>query len=156
MLREPLAAALRLLRGARGLSQEDFQELIDPRHVHNLEHAKSSVTLDTLENVSTVLTVDPVALLALASSYARGISTEAFVTHLAAELEALKALGVEAGMADEFKDGVIAPRRPGKRTSDEKVVAVLQCKAEGKSQRETARTLDMPTTTVRRIWNRQD
>ena len=48
-----------LVRLARGLTRDDFQGQLDATHVYNLENAKSSVTLDTLEMLAYTLEVEP-------------------------------------------------------------------------------------------------
>ena len=152
-LRAPLAAVLRLLRSSRGLSQEDFQGVIETRHIHNLEHGKSSVTLDTLEKLAAVLEVDPVALLAIASSYERGMTAKDYVKQIASEVTKLEKLGVIDKMLGEFEDGQLVTLQPGKRSSTENRTAILNCKAEGRSQKETSELLGLAKSTVSRVWN---
>ena len=69
VMRESLAAAIRLVRSARGLSKEDLQGQVDPKHLYKLENAKTGVTLDMLNTISSALNVDPLALLLVASSF---------------------------------------------------------------------------------------
>ncbi|WP_460044607.1 helix-turn-helix domain-containing protein [Pseudomonas sp. S2_H01] len=72
-LMRPLGAMLRLVRLSRGLSQEELSGAVEARHVHNIENAKSSITLDRLETIAQRLDVDPVALLAYASKVEKGL-----------------------------------------------------------------------------------
>ncbi len=80
--RYTLAAVLRATRAARGLSQEQLAATVDARHLHRVEHAKSNISLEMLEDISERLDVDSVALLAAAACYEREESLEEFMTHL--------------------------------------------------------------------------
>lgn len=155
-LRDPLAAVIRLVRSARGLAKEDFHGQLDAKHVYNLEHAKASVTLDTLEILADHLDVEPLALLTVAASFEKQQSPEDFLNYLNKEIKKLKDLGVLEGLPTQFIDGALKPRLPGQRTSPEKVDAVLRCRAHGLTQKQASDILGMPTSTVGRIWKRVD
>ena len=155
-LRDPLAAVIRLVRSARGLAKEDFHGQLDAKHVYNLEHAKTSVTLDTLEILAERLNIEPLALLAVAASYEKQQSPEDFLKYLNEEIKTLKDLGVLEGLPTQFLDGALKPRLPGQRTPPEKVDAVLRCRAHGLTQKQASEILGMPTSTVGRIWNRAE
>lgn len=152
-LRDSLAAVLRLVRSARGLSKDDFQGQIDPKHVYNLENAKTNVTLETLEIVASTLQVDPLALLTLAASLEREQTHDEFLRYLSKEVRKLSDLGVVANWPSQFENGTLSPLPAGRRTSREKVDAVLECRARGMTQKEAADALNMSTSTVNRIWN---
>lgn len=153
-LRESLAAVLRLVRSARGLSKDDFQGQIDPKHVYNLENAKTNVTLETLEIVASTLKVDPLALLILAASLEREQAHDEFLRYLGKEVRKLSDLGVVANWPGQFENGALSPLPAGRQPSREKVEAVLACQARGMTQKQTATELGIPTSTVNRIWNR--
>ena len=153
-LRLALAAILRLTRTARGLSQEQVASAVEARHLHNVEHAKSSVTLDTLESIAERLDVDVLALLALASSYERQQSTADFLSFLSDEIQKLEQLGVLASLPSEFQDGDLRTGKAGKRpVSPEKIQAVIACKAQGFTQKQTCLQLGMAASTVNKIWH---
>ncbi|WP_458127567.1 XRE family transcriptional regulator [Pseudomonas sp. Z2-11] len=150
-----VAAVIRLVRSARGLAKEDFHGQLDPKHVYNLEHAKVSVPLDTLEILAERLDVEPLALLAVAASYDKQHSPEDFVKYLNKEIKKLKYLGVLEGLPTQFADGALKPRLPGQRTPPEKVDAVLRCRALGLTQKQASEILGMAISTVGRIWSTQ-
>lgn len=153
-LRLALAAILRLTRKARGLSQEQLATAVEARHLHNLEHAKSSVTLDTLEGIAERLDVDALALLAMASSYERQQSTADFLSFLSREIQKLEELGVMASLPSEFQDGDLRTGKAGKRpVPAEKIQAVLAYKAKGFTQKQTCSELGMAASTVNKIWH---
>ena len=153
-LRDPLAAVIRLVRSARGLAKEDFLGLVDAKHVYNVENGKTSITLDTLETLASAMGTDPLALLVIASSYEKELSPEDFLKKLGKEVKSLREIGVVDGLQGQFDNGALTTRIAGRRTSEEKVEAVLRCKANGLTQKEASDTLGIPTSTVGRIWKR--
>lgn len=155
MLKESLAAVLRLSRSSRGLSQEDFHGRVESRHMNNIEHAKSSVTLSSLENLAAVLDIDPIALLAVASSHDKKLTSKEFLKYLASEISKLEKLGVLEKLDGEFRDGKLDSIHPRIRSSALNRAAVQKCKAEGKTQKETAELLGLGKATVSRLWKDQ-
>ena len=153
-LRESLAAVLRLVRASRGLSKDDFQGLVDPKHVYNLETARSGVTLDMLEALASVLQVDALTLLTVAASLERGQSHSDLLSHVENEGQRLAELGVLAKWQGEFEDGSLVATKPGRGTPPEKVQAILACRERGLSRNDTAHQVGVSTTTVGRIWRR--
>ena len=154
-LRDSLAAVLRLVRSARGLSKDDFQGQLDPKHVYNLENAKTSVTLETLEILASTLEVDPLTLLTLATSLDRKQTHEELLKHLSKEVRMLSDLGVVANWSGQFKNGSLLSLPAGKRTSPEKIEAVFACRARGMTQKQASIELGIPSSTVNRIWNKR-
>lgn len=156
-LRLALAAILRLTRTARGLSQEQLATAVEARHLHNVEHAKSSVTLDTLEGIAKRLDVDAVALLAMASRYERQQSTADFLSFLSDEIQKLEELGVLASLPGEFQGGDLRTGKAGKRpVPAEKIQAVFACREQGLTQKQTSLKLGMAASTVNKIWHSSD
>jgi transcriptional regulator with XRE-family HTH domain len=151
-LRDSLAAVIHLVRLACGLNKDDFPGQLDAKHVYNLENAKSSVTLDTLEMLACTLDVEPLALLVIAASFENHQTPEDFLKYLNKETKKLKEMGVVEELPKQFKDGVLIPRKSGNRTSKEKVEAVLRCRAEGMTQKQASDLVGVPTSTVSRIW----
>lgn len=151
-MREPLAAVLRLSRAARNLSQEDFHGRVEARHISNIEHAKSSPTLSTLEELSDVLDIDLVALLAAASAHTRHQTPKEFLRDLASEIGKLEKLGVLDRLDAEFTDGKLHSVHPRVRSGEITRAAVLKCKEEGKTQKETVELLGLGKSTVSRLW----
>lgn len=58
-------AALRKLRLARGLSQQDFVTVVSREHISRLERGVSQPNLEVVEGLANVLGVHPLSLLAL-------------------------------------------------------------------------------------------
>ncbi|WP_031325459.1 hypothetical protein [Pseudomonas taiwanensis] len=149
-----LAAVLRTVRAARGLSQEQMVKTLEARHLHNVEHGLTNMTLKMLEGISGHLEVDPVALLAAASSFDRHETLDEFMVYLRGELDKLRAMRVMDNVPAQFSDGVLIAAKGGKpATSAEKIRAVLDCKADGLTQKETSVKLGIPKSTVHKIWH---
>lgn len=152
--RYTLAAVLRTVRAARGLSQEQLGSALEARHLHNVEHGTSNVTLKMLKSISERLDVDVVALLAAASSYDRQETLEEFMTYLWTELNKLRDMQVLENVPAQFSDGTLIAAKAGKPPiASEKIKAVLNCKSEGLTQKETSVKLRMPVSTVHKIWH---
>ncbi|MNH10025.1 helix-turn-helix protein [compost metagenome] len=151
----PLAAVLRLVRVARGLSQERFSGSVEARHIHNLENAKASATIATLETLADRLDIDPVALLGYASQVEKGFTTSQYQAYLQSEMHKISELGIDQKIALHYRDGDVVTHSPGRRTDPAKVKAVLDAKAAGKSKKEVSEALGMARSTVNDIWNRE-
>ncbi|MBK0057186.1 XRE family transcriptional regulator [Pseudomonas sp. S44] len=151
-LREPLAAVLRLTRTARNLSQEDFHGRVEARQMNNIERAKSNPTLSSLEDIAIALDVDLVALVAVASAHDRNQTPKEFLKDLACEITKLEKLGVLDKLDGEFTDGKLQSVHGRVRSGAANRAAVLQCKAEGKTQKETAELLGLAKSTVSKLW----
>ncbi|MEN5139289.1 helix-turn-helix domain-containing protein [Pseudomonas juntendi] len=153
-LRESLAATLRLVRISRGLTKDDFQGAVDSKHVYNIENARSSVTLDTLELLASVLEVDALTLITVAASLDRGLTHAELLKHLGEQGELLAEKGVLTKWASQFQDGALIPMEAGRKTPLPKVEAIQACRARGLNQKETAAELGLSTSTVSRNWNK--
>lgn len=155
-MREPLAAVLRLTRTAQGLSQETFHGRVEARHISNIENAKSSPTLATLEELASALGIDLVAILAAASAFEKGLDLKEYLRYLAAEAGRLESLGVLEKIDGEFEAGKLVTAHPRVRSSSLNKTAVLKCRATGMTQKETVEALGLGKATVSRIWNSVD
>lgn len=155
-LMRSLAAVLRLVRVARGLSQEQFSGVVEARHIHNLENAKASATLATLETLAGRLGIDPVALLAYASRLEKSLTPAQYAEYLNSELQKIAELGIDAQISNHYRDGDLIIQSPGRRTDPAKVQAVLEAKAAGRSKKEISETLGIARSTVNDIWQKAD
>lgn len=151
-LKESLAAVLRLTRSAQGLSQEDFHGRVEDRHISNIEHAKSSPTISTLEEFASGLGIDLVAILVIASSHARHQSCDDFLRDLASEIAKLERLRISELLPGEFENGKLIAGNPRYRSGAATRGAVLRCKTEGKTQKDTAQLLGLAKSTVSKLW----
>lgn len=150
----PLAAVLRALRAARGLSQEKLAGPGDASHIHLLENDRASATLGMMEGIAERLDVDLIALLAYASKVGRDIGQEQYLEHLRLEMTKIGALGIDAEIREHFQDGHLVTHKPGRPPRQAKIDAVLKAKAAGKSKREVSDELGIPWSTVNDIWKK--
>jgi transcriptional regulator with XRE-family HTH domain len=84
-----LAAALRTLRKARGLSQEAFSDVSSRTYLSSLERDLKSPTLNKLAELCQVMDVHPLTLLTLAYAGARTADTDQLLALVRRELEAV-------------------------------------------------------------------
>ncbi|CDY78038.1 Transcriptional regulator, PbsX family [Caballeronia glathei] len=62
-----IGQAIRIVRKARGLTQEDFSDVSSRTYLSSLERNMKSPTLEKLTQIASVLKVHPVTLVALSS-----------------------------------------------------------------------------------------
>lgn len=139
-LQERLGVALRVLRTGHHLSQEDLHCLADTKHIHNIEHAKTGISLEMLEGLATSLGPPPLAFIVLATGFQSSQSRSAQLSDLKNELTRLESIVMDA-MSAEFADGNLITHSPGMRISQEKLDAVSKCRAQGISRKETSEAL---------------
>ena len=144
-LRQSFAAVLQLLRLRKGIPQPAMTKHVNQQTVSKL--AKSSVSLETSYKLAAGLEIETVTLVALTiASHHQRTAREILLASLA-EIEAL-----------ELADAAI-PVEPEPLTplnisgAKEKLLAVQELKAKGLSQVEAARQLEMPESTLRRLWH---
>ncbi len=84
-----LAAALRTLRKARGLSQEAFSDVSSRTYLSSLERDLKSPTLNKLAELCQVMDVHPLTLLTLAYAGASPADIDRLLAQVRRELEAV-------------------------------------------------------------------
>lgn len=85
-----IGKAIRIVRNARGLTQEDFSDISSRTYLSSLERNLKSPTLDKLAQLASVLQVHPVTLVALSALPSTDASQiERLLTRLNSELGAL-------------------------------------------------------------------
>lgn len=147
-VRTAFAAALKVLRKKRGLTQVALSGTITQSHVSQIENGKTSPSLAAIIELARVMELSPVALMALVCA-AQDELTPSEVLELAKEdLQSISLLNAAIPMEVEAKPhpGVTAAAK-----TREKVQAL---KKKGFSQADIARELEMAESTVRRHWHR--
>ncbi|MGE8050017.1 helix-turn-helix domain-containing protein [Pseudomonas monteilii] len=76
MAENEFGRALREIRLARGLSQQDFTSVVSREHISRLERGVSQPNLEVVEGLAAVLGVHPISLLARSYQLARGDSAQ--------------------------------------------------------------------------------
>ncbi|MBF8776282.1 MULTISPECIES: helix-turn-helix domain-containing protein [Pseudomonas putida group] len=148
-----LAALVRGIRHAKAFTQEQMSGSVEARHLHNIENARSSITLDKLEAIAQRLEVDPAALVVLASALSNGLSDEEVLERLRLEFKKLDALGSRERLTEHYREGQVVRVKPGRQIDPEKLEAIRQAKAAGETQKSVSLRLGMPKSTVGRLWH---
>lgn len=84
-----LAAALKTVRKARGLSQEAFSDVSSRTYLSSLERNLKSPTLNKLAELCEVMEIHPLTLLTLAYAGENTDQTDQLLTQVRQELEAV-------------------------------------------------------------------
>ncbi|MFR0717539.1 helix-turn-helix domain-containing protein [Enterobacterales bacterium BD_CKDN230030183-1A_HGKHYDSX7] len=108
-LKTSFATVLKAIRSKRNISQRDFGDT-SRTYLSKLEGARSSITLDKLDQVSHRLGLSPLTLMTLTLSAETGKPASDLITHLRTELESLERDGGLPGL--EMAMQGIAARAP--------------------------------------------
>ncbi|WP_283181249.1 helix-turn-helix domain-containing protein [Pseudomonas svalbardensis] len=146
-LRNSYAAVLQLLRTHKGLSQQEISGKVVQSHVSHLESAKTTATVDVTYELAVALKMHPAAFFALIlASHEQRPAREM----LLAALEEIDELGLADAVLPTAPRNLVSSRVEEAR---KKWVAVQELKREGLSQSEAAKRLDIPDSTLRRLWH---
>lgn len=85
-VRQALANALKTIRTARGLTQEDFSNVSSRTYLSSLERGLKSPTIDKLQALAEVLNVHPVTILVLTFMNAEDSSVDELLAKVRQEL----------------------------------------------------------------------
>jgi len=149
------AAALRALRGTKGLTQESVARFTSRPYVGRLEKGESSPSLDKLQALSDAMDVSPLTLLALSLVMQDDQSLSVITTRLKQELAAFEKAGGMKMLREQVINGELAPRQTGLPVNADNLAHVLQHKEAGFTQTETAERLGLSTSTVHDLWKRE-
>jgi len=150
------AAALRAVRGIKGLSQEMVARSTSRPYIGRLENGESTPSLDKLQALSEALDVSPLTLLALTMTLQEDQPLSAITARLKQELAGFeKAGGIEL-LREQIIDGDLVLRNKGLPVNPENLAKVQSHKAAGFSQKQTAERLGLSTSTVHDLWKRGD
>lgn len=149
-LRKAYAATLQWLRIRNGLSQADLQHQADQAHISRLEAATTTPTIDLSADLAQALGLTPLSLLTLVAAADEGKTARSVLNESMIEL-------MQLGILDEKLPA--APQKlvtPQRLAAAEKLKAVRELKAAGLSQAEVSRSLELPRSTVGRLWHADD
>lgn len=88
-VRRALASALKTIRSARGLTQEDFSNVSSRTYLSTLERGLKSPTMDKLQALAEVLNVHPLTIMALTFTTAEDRSVDELLANVKHELRTL-------------------------------------------------------------------
>ncbi|MBH8614351.1 helix-turn-helix domain-containing protein [Pseudomonas mohnii] len=147
-LRRAYANTLRFLRERKGLNQLELAGAVDASYISRLEHGQSAVTIETNEALAEALEIGPLAVLALVHGAKSSGSAREMLKEATEELERLELLDCQIPIDQG------GPLHPQVAKGVETTKAVQALKADGLSQAEVARALNVSTSTVGRHWHR--
>lgn len=153
-LKLAFAAVLRALRSREGMTQEDLHATSSRQYFGELEQGKSSITLDKLQVIAPALGLSPATIVALTVAIDEGLDVEQVLQRITEELRAVETSGGLAKARAQIENGELVPRPNGLSINVDLLRSVLECKALGMSQKDTASKLGMSTATVNRYWKR--
>lgn len=155
-LKVPFAAVLRVLRSREGLTQEDLHAKSSRQYFGELEQGKSSVTLDKLQALSSAFRLSPATIVALTMAVDADLDVESVLQQIADELRAVEVAGGLTEAKSQIRNGALVSRPTGVSVNRELLDRVLECKAKGMTQKDTAVHLGMSKATVNRYWKRDE
>lgn len=143
------AAALRVIRLAKGLKQKDLSGTVAASHVSQLEGGKTTPTLKVAADLAQMLDLSPSALVAVASASDSQHSPRAVLLEALSELEAL-------GLADQIPPAsadAVDNTHPTSVRAAATRARVQKLKSLGVTQIDAAKELGLPRSTVQRHWH---
>jgi len=147
-VRIAFAAALKLLRMKRGLTQHELSKNVAQSHVSQIETEKTSPSLEAIIELARVLELSPVALMALVCAAKDELSASEVLKIAAKDLKDIAMLKTSIPLE------IVEVPHPRVTAAAKMRVEVQTLKEKGFSQAEIAKELGMPKTTVQRHWHR--
>lgn len=156
-LKLAVAAVLRTLRSGQRLTNESVNDATSRQYLTQLEHGKSSISLEKLQAISTALGMSPLTFIALALSVSSDghPQPQALLESAQAELDEFEKSGGLEALQQQYHHGAVASRRPGRPVDQDRLMSVLRCKADGLTQSATAQKLGISKQTVHELWKRE-
>lgn len=147
-VRTAFAAALKVLRKKRGLTQHALSGAITQSHISQMENGKTSPSLEAIIDLAGAMGLSPVAFMALVSAAQDELTPDEVLELAKKDLHSISLLKVAIPLEAKAKvhPGVVAAAQARKK--------VQKLKDQGFSQADIARELEMAESTVRRHWHR--
>ncbi|MHC8379743.1 helix-turn-helix domain-containing protein [Pseudomonas sp. MDT1-16] len=151
-LKNEVAAAIRVIRRQREIGYGDLADVSAQANISLLEQGKTNITLDKLSKLAEALDFEPVALFTICIALQRGDSPDEVISGAMRQIEEFKAAGGMEELRAQLDGGTLSKRPRGKPTNTANAEAVKKLKAEGLTQAEAMRALELPKSTVQRYW----
>lgn len=141
-LRKAFASALQLLRAHQGLSQKQIANATDQSHISRLEAGTRSVSLEVSEELAHAIGLQPLSLLCLVYASRQGMTPREILQQAQEDLSKRDLMDVPV------------PSEPSKTVHPQIAQAAAlkseidDLMAQGKTQAEVARLLDVSRSTV--------
>ncbi|MGN2406724.1 helix-turn-helix domain-containing protein [Pseudomonas syringae] len=152
-LKEALAGALRGARAHQGLSYEDLAGATHRTNVGKLEQARTTPTLEKLDEIADYLGLDLLTVVTLAIA-AQGNEQPSDVLHRTAlKVREFEVTGGWTLVEEQFNDGKLIKRSQGKPKQPLNAESVRALKAQGLDRKTISETLGIARSTVQKYWN---
>lgn len=152
-LTNELAATLRAIRQQRGLSYSELSDSTFRTTVSLVERGKAGIRVGKLADLAAALDFDLTALIALCVATERGASISDVLASAAQELQQFADAGGLELLQAQLTGSELAQRSSGQPVKAKNLQAVLELKAQGKTQADAVRLLGLARSTVQRYWN---
>jgi transcriptional regulator with XRE-family HTH domain len=136
------------------MSQDEFSEAMGRHYASWLENGKSSVTLDKLKGIASVLNVEPLLLMAMCEAVRKGQSTQEAIEGALVDITLLRENGLLEAFQKEVKQvqassGLTNDSR--KKLTEMKIEDLLRA---GLDQKGIAKNLGLSPATISRYCKR--
>lgn len=153
-LKIALAGAIRALRQQRQLRHEDLSEASVKSKLSALERGETSITLEKFESLAEALEIEPLALFAMCLSVRRDVPYPSLIESATEQLRAFDQDGGMELLAQQFADGAVAYRKPGKPQNKGNEEKIRKLKLQGLGVTQISRETGLALSTVHRYWKR--
>lgn len=151
-LKKEIAATIRAIRTHQGLDYGDLAHVSVKANIGALEQGKSNITLKKLDDLSTALGFDLVALLTICVALRNEESVSTTLARAEAQLDSFLTEGGEELLREHLPGNELVKRPPGKPKNTKNLDAVRKLRDAGSSQAEAAEKLGLAKSTVHRYW----
>lgn len=154
-LKNELAAALRAIREQRALSYNELNEATFRTTLSLIERGKTGISFSKLADLARALDFDLTALVALCVALERGQPAQDALASASQELKKFTEKGGLELLHAQMDGTKLVLRPAGKPAKKKNMQAVLELKAQGKTQAEAVRLLGLSQSSVQRYWHHE-
>ncbi|WP_439885426.1 helix-turn-helix domain-containing protein [Pseudomonas syringae] len=152
-LKEALAGALRGARAHQGLSYEDLAGATHRTNVGKLEQARTTPTLEKLDEIADYLGLDLLTVVTLAIAAQGNEQPSDVLQRTALKVREFEVTGGWTLVEEQFNDGKLIKRSQGKPKQPLNAESVRALKAQGLDRKTISETLGIARSTVQKYWN---
>jgi transcriptional regulator with XRE-family HTH domain len=125
-LKTAFAAALKVMRANRGLSQKKLAEVSSRTYISKLERGQCSPTLEMITALSAPLGLHPLTLIAITVSAESGQPITALLNQAGKEISDLASAGVLQALQIPFSTGALGSQNRSRSESGSSMMASQQ------------------------------
>ena len=152
-LKEALAGALRGARAHQGLSYEDLAGATHRTNIGKLEQARTTPTLEKLDEIADYLGLDLLTMVTLAIAAQGDELPSQALQRTALRIREFEMSGGWQLVEEQFSDGKLIKRSQGKPKQPLNAEYIRALKAQGFDRKTIAEKLGIARSTVQKYWN---